>query len=1220
MIDSNNEKSILDFYNQINKYDNDKWNLNWKKDCNIKNLCRFMRINDLKSALEISDLIFENKEIMSIIKNDINIQKKIIRNACKGILEDYLYILLKLIDLKTISSLIFEYIYAYYLKNWIIVLEKNGIIFNKKISAQNYNILEYLLLNDEEEFINLMNVLEEIPSQYLSRLLFSKCINKKEIEDFDNLFIKFRPKNINIESFSETSEITIEDIKYLLGNKYNFNINFSTFNFEKMIKFCRPSVVKLVLTSNEFIGNQKINMYDLKNIAKNNRRFDNLQILEPNNKFLENMANIFLSITGKAIIPSIFQYDNNIFNFCLFEFDDKGTIFNILNEAQKFNNLKKILNFPVNLINKDILFKNFSKILEKNILELPLNDIFDNYLNYITYYICKNGNKSNYIIYYSYFVELLDIIMEKQKTFFEFDMLLEKTIDSLIKVLGQYKEDLSYLNISKNGLDQNIMHILSKNKVFISEILKEKYINLLEILKNNGNGKLFKNLFNDKDKNSLTFLMYLLILEQNELFVEIYLKYKEYINPFIFNKNLNNILHYIIFNMKDDSTQKGCLDKFLLIIKDIILNYPNIIFQKNIRNQTPLLLIFCNENDITGPINLIFKAFSYETLEKKSGEDLLYLTLIKNKIFILRYLIEYHHININKPIKNMLFYPLNISAINSKIDLFELLIGYGANPFIKNRENLDTINYAMRYGNSSFLEHIYNMKISDICFSDKYKIDLVSNNKGYDIFIKLIRNNNINLSIINSKNETLLMKACENDNYELINILINYGANPLSKDEINNTALHFCCLHNSINSINILLQKLFYKSKKLLKKNLSFGNINDDTPLHLASKEGNLEIVQKLLIYSLFDEKKNNLRIKAKGEFLPVHYAIINDKIEIALFLIKALDITDEEIENIEKDSFYNKIMEFILSKNKYIETYGKKINSYIEKLSCDINELKSNYNDNINIYKINEINDFNDLYELKIKKINFKELLKKINTNNDINNEYQKKLLKYFNYFNKSKMINKIIELNEKGLNHYLIDLIDCLDKSNWIKYEKLGNIVNLFMTNIFPFIEDDYFQNSIETINIIINNEFLKDKAAFNFLSWIEIIIISISEDISQFPINDIILFIQQFYKIILEKLKKCNNNITGLEIISYPYANIKFYYFIKQLISILNYKNEELCLIQLKNINFMPPIILEGQEIQNDQFLIFHYSRLIKNKSNKLFLIVLLLPIFHHLYPHY
>ena len=63
-----------------------------------------------------------------------------------------------------------------------------------------------------------------------------------------------------------------------------------------MIKFCRPSVVKLVLTNDEFMRNQQINIYNLKNVAKNNKRFDNLQILEPNNQYLENMAISFIIV------------------------------------------------------------------------------------------------------------------------------------------------------------------------------------------------------------------------------------------------------------------------------------------------------------------------------------------------------------------------------------------------------------------------------------------------------------------------------------------------------------------------------------------------------------------------------------------------------------------------------------------------------------------------------------------------------------------------------------------------------------------------------------------------------------------------------------------------------------------------------------------------------------------------------------------------------------
>ena len=159
------------------------------------------------------------------------------------------------------------------------------------------------------------------------------------------------------------------------------------------------------------------------------------------------------------------------------------------------------------------------------------------------------------------------------------------------------------------------------------------------------------------------------------------------------------------------------------------------------------------------------------------------------------------------------------------------------------------------------------MKISELCFRDKYLFDLVGNKSGYDIFIKLIREKKIELNIVNSKKETLLMKSCQNDNYELINILLNYGINPLLKDENNNTALHHCCICNSKNALNILLQKLYYKSNQYLKKSLSSANINDDTPLHLAAKFGNLEVVQKILVYSLIDEKKKTLDLNQKENF-----------------------------------------------------------------------------------------------------------------------------------------------------------------------------------------------------------------------------------------------------------------------------------------------------------------------------------------------------------------
>ena len=325
------------------------------------------------------------------------------------------------------------------------------------------------------------------------------------------------------------------------------------------------------------------------------------------------------------------------------------------------------------------------------------------------------------------------------------------------------------------------MHILTKYKVFISEKSKKNILNLLEIIEINSKDiNSFKSLFNDVNSDLLcNFLMYLNIFQKHELFVEIYLKYAELINPFVFDINHENILHYIIKNLKEDSTIKTCLDKYILIIKNIILKNPNIIFVKNISNYSPLSLIFKNNNKMTGIFNIMNKIFTFDSLNSISEEDLMDIILINNNIYFLRYLIEKYHSNfINKLLKTGNNYPIHKAALNSRIELFELLIEYGANPFLKNKYNYDAICYAMKYGNFSFLEHIYNMKMNEICFNNKYLFDLASNEEGFEIFKKIIHDKNINLNILDQNGKSLLIHACQNDNYEIINILIDHGIDP----------------------------------------------------------------------------------------------------------------------------------------------------------------------------------------------------------------------------------------------------------------------------------------------------------------------------------------------------------------------------------------------------------------------------------------------------------
>lgn len=59
------DKLILNFYNIISAYNNNYNNI-FRKG-NIKQLCKFMRKNDLKNALKCTNLIIENKEIIENI-------------------------------------------------------------------------------------------------------------------------------------------------------------------------------------------------------------------------------------------------------------------------------------------------------------------------------------------------------------------------------------------------------------------------------------------------------------------------------------------------------------------------------------------------------------------------------------------------------------------------------------------------------------------------------------------------------------------------------------------------------------------------------------------------------------------------------------------------------------------------------------------------------------------------------------------------------------------------------------------------------------------------------------------------------------------------------------------------------------------------------------------------------------------------------------------------
>ena len=153
----------------------------------------------------------------------------------------------------------------------------------------------------------------------------------------------------------------------------------------------------------------------------------------------------------------------------------------------------------------------------------------------------------------------------------------------------------------------------------------------------------------------------------------------------------------------------------------------------------------------------------------------------------------------------------------------------------------DFIDSDMQFKGSYFEYYIYNKKIETIKIILKYYPELVDiPNTSYF-------------------GQTPLYNASSCSNYELVQLLLEYGADPNIQDhEDNESALMNSAYHNDVNVADLLLQ---YGA------NCDLQNRFNETALHIACWRGHLNIVKLLLNYNAnpFIEssfKKNNTPLK----------------------------------------------------------------------------------------------------------------------------------------------------------------------------------------------------------------------------------------------------------------------------------------------------------------------------------------------------------------------
>lgn len=161
--------------------------------------------------------------------------------------------------------------------------------------------------------------------------------------------------------------------------------------------------------------------------------------------------------------------------------------------------------------------------------------------------------------------------------------------------------------------------------------------------------------------------------------------------------------------------------------------------------------------------------------------------------------------------------PIMYSVAGKKHDILKLLCQSGADVTLKGPDGMTVLHLAAKSGNITATQIIL----------ENYR--QVATNSKLQKFI----------NTTDDGHWTALVWAAENGHGEIVNYLINLGADPNVCDSENNTVLHWACLAGKLESIYPLV----------LNTDLNIQNIHGDTALHIAARQSKTKICMLLMAH-----------------------------------------------------------------------------------------------------------------------------------------------------------------------------------------------------------------------------------------------------------------------------------------------------------------------------------------------------------------------------------
>ena len=270
--------------------------------------------------------------------------------------------------------------------------------------------------------------------------------------------------------------------------------------------------------------------------------------------------------------------------------------------------------------------------------------------------------------------------------------------------------------------------------------------------------------------------------------------------------------------------------------------------------------------------------------------DPLHIAIIKNNLEVVRYLIDEQHCDpMNRD--NDGNTPLHIACQHSYIDIAQYLLSTGKiNPLAKNNNNkapmFELFSKKSQVLLASLILPPYRAAPRMLYQTALPMLHLAAYKGWTDVTIDLITKYKYDINSKDSNGNTPLHYAVSNNHLEVVSYFINeQQCDTMTKDNDSNTPLHIACQNRHIDVVQYLLStgkvNPLAKNKHGKPPMLKIEYRRRLPMLHLAAHQGWTDIA-----IDLITKYKCDTNSKDSNERTPLHYAVINNHLEVVRYFI----------------------------------------------------------------------------------------------------------------------------------------------------------------------------------------------------------------------------------------------------------------------------------------------------------------------------------------------